>query len=385
MVAFVTAVPAVYFAYLGKLFSPAIDPAYFRDFGVLISFAEHVFQHGHYLVGVHYYPPPAAVYFRIFGAAGEEFAFRLHLIVQSAAYIVTVIAWANILGLDRQRHVIGVVAAALLASLFYVAFELQMHNVNMLSLALVSVSLWQRHRPWLAGAMIALTIAIKPYGSLLILLWMVWNREWRWCLASTFWTVILAVVVPVTVFGAEAAVRLYGEWVQSVATTAEGEWITAYGFSLRGGVAEALDLDASDTGIVWSARGFEVAWLIALALLFMPALTRSKPPGAETLAMEASVLLIAPLPLGGLQQIARSAVFLVPALVLASSVLDRRASWTARAVILTTFGAMTVGPRLLPIGQQHTVLTAVLCLSVLLSLALVRFRRSAVVSDRPDP
>jgi hypothetical protein len=369
---------AIYYPYLGKLFSPAIDPHRFRDFGILINLADWVVEHGRYPIGVYYNPPPNVIYMRLLTKIGAENAFRLHLVAQSTAFVFTLVAWSRIIGIDGRADRMRILLCACLAALFYVSFELQMHNMNMLCLGLVSVALWLRNCPWLSGALFAAAVAIKPYGSVLIVPYMLWSREFRWCLATAVWTIVVMAVLPIAYFGAETALGLYSEWLQSIAITANPEWVRVYGFSLQAGLAIVLGADFSEGHVKLLTHTTEAVWLVLLAWFFFPVLRRRVLPGGKILAAEVGALLIAPLPLGGLQQIARSVVFLVAALSIVNAVFERQTPRSWRVVLILILLAVAIVPRVVPLGQVQCVVTAALCILTLLGLAMTR-----ALADRP--
>ena len=124
---------ALYSAYLGKLFAPAIDPARFRDFGILMDFARAVAETGRYPHHMVYYPPPCMIAFDLLQRLGPETSFRLHLVLQAAALCVAVAAWERMIAAPAQRPRAVAALIAVLGASFAVHVELRMHNVNMLS------------------------------------------------------------------------------------------------------------------------------------------------------------------------------------------------------------------------------------------------------------
>lgn len=362
----------VYCAYLGKLFSPHIDPNYFRDFGILSALARYVFEHGHYQIGAYFYPPSNAVYIHLVTLLGEETAFRLHLITQSVALMIVLVAWLRIIRLHERADPMRITLCAFLAALFYVGFELRMHNINMLCLGLVSAALWLRRRTWFSGLLFAMAIALKPYGSILILPWMFWNHEVRWGVVTAIWCIILMALMPIAWFGFEGTLRLYGEWLLSVRTTNHPDWILAHGFSLGRGIAELFDADLFAPSVKWVTRSLQLVWIVMVGAFFAPTLFRRSLPCGPTMASEVSVLLMAPLPLGGLQQIARNVVILVPLLVLSGKTFDRETPVFARTLFLLTLLLAAVLPRVVPVTNLQCIVTLGLCCLILLDLALAK-------------
>ena len=139
---------AIYYPYLGRLFAPVIHSPQFRDLGILFQISDRLVASGHYEIGIDYYPPSNAILIHLFSKLGQETAFRVHLVLQSTAFVLTLTAWSHLIGLTKRRDRLRIAFCACLASLFYLRFELEMHNINMLCLGLVSVALWCRNRDY---------------------------------------------------------------------------------------------------------------------------------------------------------------------------------------------------------------------------------------------
>jgi hypothetical protein len=94
-------------------------------------------------------------------------------------------------------------------------------------------------------------------------------------------------------------------------------------------------------------------------------------PEGERLAAQVGALLMAPLPLGPLQQPGRGAALLVAMLALAAGICDPARSRAARAAMAAIVTAVAVAPWLVPMGPLHAGLTLLLCALVLLALAVL--------------
>jgi len=372
---------AIYYPYLGRLFAPVIHSPQFRDLGILFQISDRLVASGHYEIGIDYYPPSNAILIHLFSKLGPETAFRVHLVLQSTAFVLTLAAWGHLIGLTKRRDRLRIAFCACLASLFYLRFELEMHNINMLCLGLVSVALWCRNRPWVAGGAFALAMALKPYGAVLVLPWMLWHRQYRWSAACLVWSFLLLGLLPAIWFGPLDAARIYGDWFRSLAITNDPEWIKRFGAnSLQGGIALLTGMNLGSSAAVWLMRAADLVWLLLLALFFAPALRRKVLPSGPIMAAELSAILIAPLPIGGVQQMSRAVVFVVAMMVCAAAIFDEKISSPARRGLAIITGVITVLPWCIPVTQVELVVMFAVCILSLTGLALARAHFQEVLS-----
>lgn len=370
---------AIYYAYLGKLFAPAIPSPRFRDLGILFRISESQLAGGHYELDFNFYPPSTAILVHLFSKLGEETAFRVHLVLQSLSFILTLVAWSHVIGLTKRPDRWRIAFCTCLASLFYIRTELEMHNVNMLCLGLISVAVWCRNRPSVAGGSFALAAALKPYGGVLTLPWMLWHRQYRWSAACLIWSFLLLGLLPGVWFGPLNTARMYGEWLRTLATTNSPELIKSFAGnnSLQVGIATLTGSNADSLTAVWLTRTADLVWLLLLILFFAPALRRNKLPPGPVMAAEFGALLMAPLPLGGFQQLARSVVFVVGLMVCVAAVFNEETSSRARLGLAIITSVIAVLPWCFPAAPvQHVVMFAVCILSLSgLASARVQFQR----------
>jgi uncharacterized membrane protein len=117
----------------------------------------------------------------------------------------------------RANAVLAVAAIAVLGK-FY-GHELILGQVNVLFavLAVGALLAMQRGRERLAGALLALTIAIKPYGVLFIP-WLLLRRKAPSVTAALL-TLAVITVLPVPLYGVGGTVALYRDWWTTVSGT----------------------------------------------------------------------------------------------------------------------------------------------------------------------
>jgi hypothetical protein len=201
---------------------------------------------------------------------------------------------------------------------------------------------------------------------------MLWQGRWRFGLWAIGWLAILFIVLPALWFGAAGAWRLHGEWIASMiagAQSAHDQFL-----SVRSGIAVLLGASRSDPLVIGLDRVATVVYLLALAAFFLPVLWRRGPARGLVLASEAAAMLLAPLPLGGLQQPARACALLAATLVLAAAAFDGegRRSPPMRAALAGVLAIIAVLVIAVPIGPLHFLVTMPVCLVTLCGLWLVR-------------
>ena len=305
----------LYVLMLSKFFSPSIAPPWFRDLGILWTLSDYVFEHRRYSPLGYFFPPPNAIIVHAYGLMDRELAFRLYLLIQVACFVLLLWMWSRWLRLDRRPERLVVVVVAVLASLRYVHTEFAMHNVNLLSLVFVSAAVIF-HRNCAAGFFYAVSLAIKPYSSVLVLPWMIWHGHLRWGACAVFWLLIFFLAVPVFCFGIADASALYRDWIEALAVASTNH---ASGLSVKAGLAALLDRLLTDA-LVANVNTVAVGlWFLAVAAFFVPTLMRKAPASPFAAAAELAAILLVALPLGALQQPARGVALLIAMLIIAAA------------------------------------------------------------------
>jgi hypothetical protein len=344
---------------LAKLFSPSVAPSWFRDIGILMADGRVLVttQRG---LADYLYPPSTAVLGFLFSQLGESLAFRIHLVLEAAALIVTLVSWAAVSGLTQRPERYLAMALAFAASLYYVRFELKMHNINLLTLGLMSLAVLIRSRTGFSGLLYGFAVCLKPYGSALLLPWMLWRRQYRWSVASGIALALFGFLLPAIWFGVAGTIRLYGGWLQALAASGDSP------MTLKSGLASFSGADLPTVG-PW-AKAIKIAWLVALGAFF--AFRDREPPVAGLpLAAEVGAMLMAPLPLG-YQQPARFAALLVPMLVIAAAATDGSRPRSQRLFLLAIMLLVGAVPWMVPLGPELCLLSPLICFASLLGLAI---------------
>jgi hypothetical protein len=360
----------IYVLMLGKFFSPAVTPDWYRDLGLLWDLADYTARTGHYLVGQYFFPPSNAVLAHLYGLIDRDIAFRIYLLAEVASVGVTIWAWSRLIGVETQPSRAAIILTAFLAAHTYVHFELHMHNSNAVTLAMVSLALaFERHTTFSAGSY-AFSLAVKPYSSVLILPWMAWHGNARWTVSALCWLGLWFGALPAIWFGLAESVQLYGEWLASLFAAVAND--DPNQLSIRAGVAALGQSEISDPVVRATALALEAGWIAALVAFFLPSLRRRIPPSGRRAACELAAILLIGLPLGNHQQPARGIVLLAPMLVIASAIFDARQSPRARAMLGGILIAIGISSHVVPMGTMHALLTLPICILSLIALSIVR-------------
>ena len=358
----------LYVLMLSKLFSATIEPARFRDLGILWNLSDHVFQHRHYEIGQNFFPPSNAILIHAFGMMNRELAFRIYLLVQASSFILVLWIWCRCLGITKRPDRFLIVLTAFLAAHYYVHFEFHMHNLNLITLCLVSAAVFFR-RVQVSSFSYALALAIKPHSSVLVLPWMAWQGYFRWTAHALFWLFIFFGVLPVLCFGFSGTATLHREWLTSLVIGGTGD---TQAISVKAGIAAMLETTLSDRRVEllnWIAQGF---WILTLAIFFLPTLVRRAPGSAFTMAAELAAILLAALPFGALQQPARGVVLLVAMLVVAAAAFSGQSSTRSRAALFGVLVFVGVSTHVMSTSRVQFLLTLPICIVSLFGLALAR-------------
>jgi hypothetical protein len=360
---------AIYVLILGKFFSSAMTPDSYRDLGILWDLTDYTAQKGHY-PAVYFFPPSNAILVHLYGLIDRNFAFRVFLVVEVAAVGLTIWAWLRLIGFAAHPSRALVIVTAFSAAQTYIHIELHMHNINALTLAAVSLALSFEKSNGFSTGCYAFSVAMKPYGSVLILPWMAWRRNGRWVASALCWLALWFGALPVIWFGAAEAIQLYREWIVSLLAVVANDDPSQ--LSIQAGVATLTRWEISDSRVASTALILQASWIVAFAAFFLPSLKRRSSCCGIAAACEFAAILLIGLPLGNHQQPARGIVLLASTMVIASGAFDARRSPRLRAILGGILVAIGVSSHAVPMGPLHFLLTLPICMLALVGLSIVR-------------
>jgi hypothetical protein len=128
--------------------------------------------------------------------------------------------------------VIGTLALIAASSPLDMDLRFASNNAIYLGLVLAGYGLLDR-RPLLAGVLVGLSISLKLYSGLIIL-WLVLHDPRRATYAGVATVVMLWLVLPIALFGADGALKLYAGWREQLRIMTDS-WVyyaQAQGFGL---------------------------------------------------------------------------------------------------------------------------------------------------------
>lgn len=300
------------------------------------------------------YPPPSALFRVALGKLGFELGGGLWIAATGISILLSVVFSLQLLGLSRSPGA-GLIAFGCLFSLKYpLEFETKYLNCNAMFLALVlgSVRLLER-RPILSGLLLSLSVALKLY-SVVFIPWLLFTRRVRAAVAATMFSGLWFVAVPVAFWGWDGAVQATVSWLHRADETSAADFPirfadNAYLVSLHRTLftaAERFGLPEPASAAVIAARIIQIFWL---AFLMIALLWRSRASGtSQGLLIDASLLLLLPLPLSGQLQPHHAVVLMPASMILLFVATNRMESSFLRClcglIVVGSFVLMEYGP-----------------------------------------
>jgi len=198
--------------------------------------------------------------------------------VGSVALLFALIAISIRLLPEQRRATRFLVASALLVLAKFYARELDLGQVNLLFGAAAAGALlaMKTGREMLAAALLVATVAIKPYGVLLLPLLLVRRRG-----ATTFATVAgvwLLFLLPVPLYGLAGTIDLHHTWWQTVTETTGPNLLNPDNISLASMYAKWLGMSTLATAL---AAVSALALLGGVAFVFLRRRSVPFPEGLE--------------------------------------------------------------------------------------------------------
>jgi len=394
---------AGYFAYHAARFRLAgVWPlAPIGDASILFEEGRRVFELGDYpgrvetwrTSGVFPYPPSAVLMFRWLGAAGPGLFMGAWFAAMAAGLVTTLRASLAAERSDMRAAWLLIGAIALIVADGPVSWDLRNANSNLVCLGAIlgAYAVMARH-PVLAGALLALSIALKPYGGL-VLVWLPLCGPRRGFLACVGTLLLLTVAWPVLTWGGEGAVRVYLGWLEQLKIIADPQIHIALAAALSGAPLvslgeAAMALTGEDVlspatravvGAMWTIWIAAIVWYSRRAVRSYPTSVPSRAALADW-----TVLLLAPLPFSPWLE-PYHAVPMVPGAILCVvialddgvSAADRRIAAAALLALgLTRMAELPFAMRGIVLLTQFLVVTV--------GLGLLRPRLSANAAREPE-
>ena len=284
------------------------------------------------------YPPSAVLLWHAFGTLGYPPGAAAWLVLLAAALSGSLLIAMRITDTRPVRQALLeppsglLLALAFAATEYYCIWDLSAANSNSIYLVMVLGGMWSWlcNRPSLAGVLLGASVAVKIY-SVFFLPFLLLRRQWRAVTAMVLSLAFCFVAVPCAYFGIAGALQITMNWLRTVVGANGIDYMLQYsGFKVsfswvaillldpRASAGKLNVMECSPQMVLWLIRGVYVVWLVLVATYFAtsrPVLLQSQ-RGRLALALDASVLLMLPLPLSPFLQPPHPVVLLLPAIAL---------------------------------------------------------------------
>jgi hypothetical protein len=211
---------AFYVAYhlAGLRLSVVWPPALRGDASIMFEQARSIFEHAAYPSGAIFpYSPSAVLIFRGLSMGGPGVFMAIWYLLMVVGLVLAIRASLVQEHSDVRAAWPLLGGLAILLADSPVSWDLRNANSNLIYLGLVMAGYGLLGAlPTMAGALVGLSISLKPYSGLL-LLWLAMNGRGRAFFASVISVVILWVALPAVLFGHEV-LRVYRDWWQQLRT-----------------------------------------------------------------------------------------------------------------------------------------------------------------------
>lgn len=298
------------------------------------------------------YPPPGVLLRIGFGSLGFELGGGLWIALSGVSLLVSLLMISRMLGTLGKPGwaVLSLVSLVIVKYPFEFEYKYVNSNAMFLALVLTAIALFDS-RPTLAGLFLSLSIALKLY-SLVFIPWLLLTRRKRVAAATAVFSFAWFGVAPALYWGWTGAWEITASWYQRICQTGSRGFPIAYLpyaylVSLHATATTLLERlplqNASELALHWT-RGLQVVWSVAV----VAALVYQR-NGPHTTLIDASLLLLLPMPLSGQLQPHHLVVLLPASMLLSCVAVDRSQSRALRAlcfvVLVAAFVVMEFGPR----------------------------------------
>lgn len=355
------------------------------DFNIWRFVPNYIFEHGRYPASatgdwehaLFPYLPSAAAMMLPLSWPPRLVAFALWLVIEAGAFAVAIWAAMRLSGaaLLPGRWVIAV--AAVLLCEYSLGWDFRNHNTNIVYLALVMLGLLSR-RTWLSALLFALSVNLKLYSAFLPVVF-AWRREFRLALAVIVLTALLAVALPLAVFGPAQVPQLFADWTAQIHYTLSPVNEAEQSASLIGSVAALLGVAPASSAATIALRAIQIVWLALVAGYYFFCARGDTPPGLrhdQLRLADICVALMTPLPLST-WLFPYHLVVLLPAymLLLVVAAMDE---WPVRIRLWTIAACIAAQIPRFVVHDWHYRGVVFLASFVVLVAALAMIRRSAL-------
>ena len=192
---------------------------------------------------------------------------------------------------ERRQPLWLLVAVLLIGLGKYYAEDLVLGQINTVValVATTAILAFRASREAVGGALIAVAIILKPY-ALILAPWVVARRR-PYAIAAMVAGLVIAILLPVVVYGFEGTLSLHREWWRTVTSTTEGTLLHSDNVSLASLWAKRFGIGSTATTL---AIVSSVILLLAAALVVIGRREVRRPDGLEAGLLLALTPLLSP-------------------------------------------------------------------------------------------
>jgi alpha-1,2-mannosyltransferase len=211
--------------------------------------------------------------------------------VGSVALLVALIGLSVRLLPDRRKSTVFLTLSAIVVLAKFYAREIDMGQVNLLFAVTATAAFlaMRTGRELLAAALIVLTIAIKPYGALLLPVLLMRRHPLTTVAAGV--GVALLLLLPAPLYGLAGTVDLHRSWFQTITETTAPSLLNPDNVSLASMYAKWLGVGAI-AALMATLTGFALAG--AVAIVFLRRRSVVHPEGLEGSLLLLAIPLLSP-------------------------------------------------------------------------------------------
>lgn len=182
-------------------------------------------------------------------------------LLKFAAILATILMAARLAVDDKRQIADWVIGLAMLWSIQILISDLQHGNTNTFVLFFVVLHAWlfRRGNDALAGGALAMAICLKMTPALFVLYWL-YQRQWRLVGFTFIWGVVLALGVPLCVFGPDRSVALLSTWLDKLIIPGliKAAWYPIHINQSLSGVLSRYFLAGQNGDIFWNPDDYPI-------------------------------------------------------------------------------------------------------------------------------
>lgn len=264
----------------------------------------------------------------------QPVSFALWLSLQCISLVIILWVSLDIAGIARARTRLPVAAAAVFIVSSPLQWDLRGHNNNLIYLALIMLGLAARST-WVSAILFAATANLKIYSGVMVAGFL-WVREYRLAASMALAGLLIAIGLPILVFGYDHFVELIPAWLDQVRFTMSPDIIPP--LSIRKTITALIAGEPNASVVTVVAISTQIAW-IGFVVAYFAVAAKPGVAGGDIKAArlcDVTVMLLLPLPLSS-WFVPYHALVMLPAFVLiVANLIDETAPRRVRVLAAAT-------------------------------------------------